>query len=498
MNIRKILEKIDYEVVSGNQETTEVSGLQYDSRKLNSGELFVCIKGMRVDGHDFAESVYEKGCRAFLCEHKLDLPPDAFQAVTKDTRLALAYAAAAFYDYPGDKLKLIGVTGTKGKTTTSVLLQEILEKNGKKCGYIGSNGFILNKKHVDIGSTTPESLELQKYLAAMVFEGATHGVIEVSSQALDYDRVKCLTFETCVFTNLSPDHIGKSEHSSYEAYRDAKKKLFRDYGCKNFVCNLDDHESEYMMKGLDCKIITYSIKDKAADFYGSDYAPFRDEKTLGISFNCTHENVYTPVKMQTPGEFSALNGLAAIAAAYCQGVSTKDSIRVIATTAVDGRFEIIQGLLGSTFVVDFAHNDISLTNALTALRQYNPTRLICVFGSVGGRTQVRRKGLGQAASALADYSIITSDSPDFEPPEQICAEIVSYYDKSKPYEVIIDRTEAIRRAVEMAGEGDIVLFAGKGNETYQLVNGVKLPFEESKVVKEMSKQVAEERKKKNA
>ena len=442
MILTKLFEKIEYTVLAGNASSVDVRCIEYNSMKIRGGELFVCLPGARVDGHSFAKSAYNAGCRAFLCERPVELPSDAFIAVTPDTRSALAEISATFYGYPAEKLHIIGVTGTKGKTTTALLIQSILENSGIPCAYIGSNGVIINGRHVETVNTTPESRELQHYFATMVAEGVTHAAIEVSSQALEHNRVQGLDFDVCIFTNLSPDHIGEGEHASFEEYRDAKRKLFSDYVTKLAVINADDEASEYMVRGAGVPTVTFSMKGDA-DFSGSGCDIYRDETSLGITFACENGGTITKVTMRTPGLFSASNGLAAIAACSYFGVSVESSAEILARTPVNGRFEVVDGLAGRTFIVDYAHNGLSLTSALKVLRQYDPTRLICVFGSVGGRTRGRRRELAEAASALADYCIITSDNPDFEEPSEITDEIVNYFDKSTPYEVIVDREKAV-------------------------------------------------------
>ncbi len=484
MILTKLFEKIDCTVLRGDAGAVSVERIEYNSKKVRAGELFVCLVGARAAGHDYAMSAYDAGCRAFLAERPIDVPDDAFVAVTPDTRSALAKISATFNGYPAEKISIIGVTGTKGKTTTALLIQSILEKSGTPCAYIGSNGVIINGTHTETVNTTPESAELQHYFASMVREGVYHAVIEVSSQALDHNRVEGINFDVCVFTNLSPDHIGTGEHASFEEYKAAKRKLLTDYNCKLAVYNADDEASAYMTEGLSCPTVSFSMKDENADYYGSGAEKYIDETSLGIRFDVTSAGKTCSVKMRTPGAFSAHNGLAAIAVCryYGKGVST--SAEILERTPVNGRFELVDGIPGRTFIIDYAHNGLSLTSALKVLREYDPARLICVFGSVGGRTQVRRRELAEASSALADYSIISSDNPDFEPPMDVIDEILTYFDKSKPYEVIVDREEAVRRAVDMAEEGDIVLFAGKGHETYQLVRGAKVPFSEREIIKD--------------
>lgn len=468
--------------IAGDTEGISIEKIEYDSRKAGGGMMFVCLPGVRFDGHSFAAQVYENGCRVFLCERRLEaLPSDAVQIMVENTRLALSDLAKVFYDNAADRLKIIGVTGTKGKTTTSILISNILNGAGVKCAYIGSNGVTIGGKHYETVNTTPESLELHRFFRMMVDDGTTHVVMEVSSQALMHYRVRGLRFEAVLFTNLSPDHIGTGEHASFEEYRDAKRLLFTEYESKTAIFNADDEFSSYMTADYMGKKVSYGIRNDA-DFTASDIEPFRSATALGIDFMCAHNGEIVPVRLRTPGDFSVYNGLCAIAAASVMGIGAEKAASVLKTASITGRFEIVDALDGITFLIDYAHNGLSLTSALRFLREYDPRRLICVFGSVGGRTQNRREELALAASALADYSIITSDNPDYEDPDAIIDEIMEHFDQSKPHEIITDRTEAVKKAVRIAKEGDIVLFAGKGHETYQLICGKKVPFSERQII----------------
>jgi len=464
----------------------EIERIEYNSRVAREGDLFVCLTGARRDGHEFAPMAYENGVRAFLCERPIDLPYDAVQVVTDDTRAALAIISADFYGRPADKLKVIGITGSKGKTTTALLVKEILCAAGKNCAYIGSNGVIINNKHTETVNTTPESLVLHRYFRMMLDEGVEYAVLEVSSQALMHNRVDGIPFAAVAYTNLSPDdHIGEGEHANYEEYRDAKKRLFESDRFDSPFCifNADDKEAEYMVSDSRGELISYSMKGNGKI---CAYSPrrYRSETSLGIEFDCSFDGVTIPVKLMSPGEFSAYNGLCAMALCSCFDVSCDFSARVLANTPVQGRFEIVEGTPGVTFIIDYSHSGFSLTKALTTIKEYEPERIICVFGSVGGRTQCRRQELALAASKYADYSIITSDNPDFEDPENVIAEIAFHMGKGAQFECVTDRGEAIRRAVSMARRGDVVLFAGKGHETYQLICGEKVPFSEREVIEE--------------
>ncbi|MBR3640291.1 MAG: UDP-N-acetylmuramoyl-L-alanyl-D-glutamate--2,6-diaminopimelate ligase, partial [Clostridia bacterium] len=414
-----------------------------------------------------------------------ELPDDAIQVCVRDTRKEHAVVSAVLRGHPAYSLHVIGVTGTKGKTTTALLIRSILSGAGVHCAYIGSNGVIINGEHIDSPNTTPESCELQKYFRMMIDAGVRYVALEVSSQALDHFRVYGIPFDVAVFTNLYRDHIGEGEHSSFEEYKAAKTKLFTDYKKNLTVTNLDDPNSDSVTGGdAVTPRLSYSISDPRADYYADQIKPFRDSTSLGISFLCHHGEETVPIKLKSPGKFSVSNALAAVASVAKYGIDLKTAAKILSDTTVTGRFEVVDGLEGRTFIIDYAHNGISLESALSVLREYSPERIICVYGSVGGRTRERRRELAEAASQYADYSIITSDNPDFEPPSVIADEIASYLKKEAKYEIITDRDEAVRRAVRISREGDVVLFAGKGHERYQLIEGVKVPFSERSIIEE--------------
>lgn len=462
--------------------SADINDIVYDSREAAAGTLFFCLPGARFDGHSFAGAAYAAGCRAFVVEHHVDLPEDAIQIKVESARHALALMSAEFYGNPADSLVLIGITGTKGKTTTSILIRETLNNCGIKAAYIGGNGVIFGNTHLETVNTTPESRELQRYFRMMVDNGVTHVAMEVSSQALAYNRVDGIKFDIVVYTNLSPDHISPTEHKTFDEYRDAKKRLFTEFGAAHFVCNIDDENARYMLADSPIPdVVTYAI-GRPADYVGCDAVPFREDAYLGIDFEVLHNGVKTGIRMNTPGEFSVYNGLAALAVCGICGINLRSCSDAMKNITVLGRFELVNALPDITFVIDYAHNGLSLRSALRVLREYNPGRLICVFGTIGGRAFDRRAELAEAASEYADLSIITSDNPDREEPEKIIADIVEHYDKSKLYTVIVDREEAVRFAVRIARAGDIVLFAGKGHENYQLIDGKKQPFSERSII----------------
>ena len=467
--------------IRGSTAGRTIGKVEYDSRKADPSTLFFCLPGARADGHDYAPSAYEAGCRAFVVERFLPLPEDAVQFRVTDAREALAYISARFYGDPAKDLCIIGVTGTKGKTTTSLLISDILSSCGIPCAYIGTNGVVIGGEHFETVNSTPESRELHRFFAMMRDRGFTHVAMEVSSQALDHARVKGIPFDTVIFTNLTEDHVSPTEHATFEDYRDAKRKLFRDYGAKHVIANADDPYTLYMTEGVWDRTVTYGI-DAPADYTAADIVRYRDETCLGVEFEMTAHGKTTHVRLRQPGRFSASNGLAAIAAADCLGIPPEKAAEAAAKLSVRGRMEMVDAIPGITFIIDYAHNGVSLVSALTELRAYHPDRLVCVFGCIGGRTYHRRRELAEAASSLADFTVITSDNPDFEDPRDIIEDVMQYFDRSKLYVTIPDREEAVRFAVRTARRGDIVLFAGKGHENYQIVRGEKVPFSERAVL----------------
>ena len=462
----------------------EITSIAYSSREAGPGSLFFCLRGASSDGHDFAADAYSRGCRAFVVEREIALAGDDVAVIrVADSRETLALMSAAFYGYPADSLKVIGITGTKGKTTSAHMLRSILEAAGRPCAYVGTSGVIIGKKTYETKNTTPESRDLQAYFREAADAGIEYAVIEVSSQALAHHRVDGVTFAAAAFLNLSEDHVGGVEHPTFEDYRYSKSRLFSEHSPAFAVYNADDAESAYMLEKCAAPRCSFSLSDGGGDFFAKDIRPYRDETTLGVEFTlCAPRGEQTAIRVCQPGRFSAANALAAIALADHFGVSAASAAGTLATASVPGRCEIVPGLPGRTFVIDYAHNGVSLAASLSVLREYAPTRLIAVFGSVGGRTKGRRAELAHAASTLADLAIVTSDNPDFEPPEDIIRDILAAWDGSAPYIAIPDRAEAVREAVALSEPGDIVLFAGKGHETYQLICGERVPFSEREII----------------
>jgi len=462
----------------------EIDRICDDSRAVSAGALFVAVEGAVSDGHDYLLSAYKLGCRAFVAEKKADiLPDDAAVAVFEDSRKALALLSAKILGEPAKKLTLIGITGTKGKTTTALMLKGIMCKAGINTGYIGSNGVIYGDVALeDTKNTTPGSLELNKHLANMVSAGVTHAVLEVSSQALFMNRVFGMRFDTVIFTNIGrDDHIGGAEHPSFEHYTECKRTLFFDHGAKYMIANIDDEFAEYMTPPT-MTPITVSL-NKNADYTAKDICSTNENGILGTTAVCTANGEEYSAFLRLPGKFNVMNAMSAVAAAECYGIDPKLSFRILRDISVSGRFESVPVASDRVFVIDYAHNGLALRSVLSSLREYEPKRLICVFGSVGGRTQSRRKPLGDAAAEFCDIAIITADNPDYESQSNIAADILKSFENSSCQAIAIDdREKAIKFALANSRAGDIILFAGKGHEKYQLVEGKKEYFCERELI----------------
>ncbi len=478
-----------------------IHSLCYHSREANEHAVFFCLVGKTSDGHTYAPSAYRAGCRIFIVEQFLDLPSDALQVMVPNAREALADCAAAFYDHPEKSLRLIGLTGTKGKTTIAILTREVLCAAGIPTGYIGTCGVDFSDEHYDTVNSTPESADIYRYLAMMRDTGMKACTLEISSQALWMKRIRGLSFDTTLFVNLSRDHIGGVEHPDMNHYRACKKKLFSDYASRHVVVNRDDAETAYMLEDLPSgedapQVLSFSVISDSiesdvvpATFTAYDIHAGRMGARIGVCFQCRRNNQslgewFLPM----PGSFNVQNVLGVLTVACeCFGVSLECARAALEEVSVPGRFETVThpGLPRVTFVIDYAHNGISLSSILDALRGYNPRRLIALFGSVGGRTYERRRDLAEAAAGRCDLCILTSDNPACEPPEEILRDIDEAFPAGAcPRLLIPDRADAIRRAVELAREGDIILLAGKGHENYQLLGTVKVPFSERSVLLE--------------
>ena len=458
----------------------EIADLAYDSRKAKENTMFVCLTGARTDGHIFAKNAYDTGCRLFLCEKPIDVPADATVLRCADTRAALAVCACNFFRHPCRDIRVIGITGTKGKTTTAHIVKAVLDKAGIPTGIIGTVGAAYCDKVLPTVNTTPESYELQKLLRMMADAGCKAAAIEVSSLGLKFHRVDGLQFDTAVFTNLSPDHIGTNEHDSFEEYAGWKKQLF--FHCDYAVLNADDPFSETIAQDCPCPKTTYGF-DPKADFRLLNAARSKRNHQLGVQCDASVQGTPFSFFLSLPGVVNAANAMAAVAVAKRFGVAADVAAAALEAVHVKGRGEVVETHTPYSVIIDYAHNGVSLKSIIDTAKAYEHNRIIALYGSVGSRTEIRRKELGLVSGALCDLSILTSDDPDFEDPAQIIAEIARYVEEAGGKHVDIpDRAEAIRYALSIAEPGDILIFAGKGHEAFMKVRGEKLPFSEKNVI----------------
>ena len=465
----------------------EITTLTDHSEKTNAESVFVCIRGARFDGHTLAPRAYERGCRIFVAEEPLELPPDACVLLTGNSRKTLSELACTLWGDPSRNMHVIGITGTKGKTTTATMLAHILNSVGIPAGYIGTNGISYGSVKKETANTTPDPLTLQGTLADMYRSGIRAVVMEVSSQGLMQSRVAGMQFGTVLFTNLYLDHVGTSEHPTFEHYRATKHSLFTDFASPNAVWNIDDPATPLMRIGCTALRNLTVSGTQTADYLAQNMRPLRDDAGLFSLFRLIADNEELECRLRLLGEHNVYNALQAAAVAHSIfQVPLAMTVAALEKLTIRGRGECIPLPNGALCVIDYAHNGDSLRQLLTSLRSYHPSRLICLFGSVGERTQLRRRELGEVAAELADLSILTSDNPGSEDPMQIIEEIAAAFgDRRKAYIKIPDRMDAIRCAVSMLAKDDILVLAGKGHEEYQLIGREKVPFSEREIIREM-------------
>ena len=487
MRLSELLEGIDHEVLKGDA-YVGIQGISMDSREVKEGFAFVCIRGAVRDGHEFIDEALRAGAIALVIDRREDtvLEKANLRAVTvvytKDSRAALAHMAAAWHGYPAQKLITIGITGTKGKTTTSYMIKSILENAGRKVGLIGTNEVIIGRKHLPARNTTPDALTLHGLMDEMVRAGLDTLVMEVSSQAIKLRRTEGILFDYGIFTNLSPDHIGAAEHRDFREYLECKQALFRQ--CKVGLVNGDDPYHEEITDHCICSVETYGFGEECS-LRAGDLRYERQDGKLGISFRITglmDFDVYLPL----PGRFSAYNALAAVGICRHFRVRESDILRSLRSIKIKGRIEAVDGPMGYTVLIDYAHNPMALASLLETLRQYHPGRLICLFGCGGDRPIMRRRLMGQISGRLADLTVVTDDNPRSEDPAVIRGQIWEGVRETGGEGVIIpDRRDAIRYCLNLAKEGDIIVLAGKGHETDQEIRGVSVDMDERKIVQEI-------------
>ena len=456
---------------------TKIAAVEYDSRKVCKGALFFCISGFKTDGHLYAPEAVAKGAAALMVTHRLKL--DVPQIVVEDARRAMALIAREFYGRPDERLKMVGITGTNGKTTTTYMIKSVLEHAGKKTGLIGTIINMIGQQELPTERTTPESPDLFALLARMADEGCEAVVMEVSSHSLALGRVSGITFEVGVFTNLTQDHL--DFHETFDRYRAAKKKLF--YACRTAAVNTDDGAADYMMDGIEIDWRTYGIKEKADVF-----AKNIEITPRGVTYDLCYGTAMLPLSIRIPGIFSVYNSLSAATACMLLG-EKPEAIKtgLEAMPSVAGRFEVLDtGERPYTIILDYAHTPDSLENTLRTVASFARGRIIPVFGCGGDRDRGKRPIMGEIAGTLSTFAVITSDNPRTEDPLSIIRAVEEGMKRTEcPYICIENRREAIWYAIDNAQANDVIVLAGKGHETYQEVNGVKHPFDEKVVVAEL-------------
>lgn len=481
ISLTKLMEKLEYEVLCGKKEQ-QILSLVYDSRKVEEDSVFVCISGALFDGHKFIDEVIEKGAKAVVVEQDVEERDGVTILKVKDTRYALALMSAAWFGYPAEEMKIIGITGTKGKTTTSYMVKSVLEAAGYETGLIGTIEILYGDVQIHSEHTTPESYELQKYFRAMADAGCEYVVMEVSSQALKLSRTAGIFFAIGVFTNLEPDHIAPNEHASFEEYLQCKSLLFRQCGLGIF--NRDDEHFEEILKGHTCRVETFGFSEEA-DLRAEDMRLITGPGYLGVTYQVRGADEF-PVEVDIPGRFSVYNSLTAVAICRHFNVLVEKIQKAVKAAKVKGRIEMVKVSDEFTLMIDYAHNAMSLESLLTSLKEYKPKRLVCLFGCGGDRAKARRFEMGEVSGRLADFTILTSDNPRTEAPEAILKDIETGIKRTNgDYISIIDRKEAIKYAIENGRPGDVIVLAGKGHEDYQEINHVKYPMDERVLIQEI-------------
>ena len=479
--ISLLVQELEYELLQGSLEG-EISELVYDTRKVCKDAMFVCIVGTAFDSHEKAAEVAAAGAKVLIVSKEVEVPENVTVIKVADTRYALALISAAYFDYPANTLKVIGITGTKGKTTTTFMIKSILENAGYKVGLIGTIETIIGEQHIPANNTTAESYIVQEYFAEMLKAGCQICVMEVSSQGLMMHRTAGIPFEIGIFTNLAPDHIGPNEHSSFEEYAQCKGMLFKQ--CKVGIANADDENFDMVMKDHTCKLETIGFSEKA-DLRAGNVNLVGRPGYLGVTYDLSGLLNF-PVEIDIPGKFSVYNSLVAIAVCRHFDIERENIIEALKAAKAKGRIEQVKVSDDFMLLIDYAHNAMSLESLLSTLKEYHPERLVCLFGCGGNRSKLRRYEMGEVSGKMADLTIVTSDNPRFEEPQEIIDDIkIGLAKTDGKYVEIIDRKAAIKHAIENGRPGDVIVLAGKGHEDYQEIKGVKYPMDERVLIEEV-------------
>lgn len=506
MKLSQICKELEYQCLQGSMDI-EVRDIIYDSRKIAQDTMFVCMVGAVTDGHKYIPDAIEKGASVIVLEKEEEaaqIPEHITVLKVESARRALAYMSAALFDYPDRKLITIGLTGTKGKTTTTYMIKNVLEMAGKKVGLIGTIGALIGDEHIPSKNTTPESYELHRMFASMVEAGCEYVVMEVSSQGLKLDRTAGIIFDYGVFTNLSPDHIGPAEHDSFEEYLGCKSLLFRQ--CKVGIVNADDEHCEEILERHICEVRRFSTRSAEEmaealqlapenmapiDLRASNIGFINEDGKLGMHF--TVEGVMScDAKVHIPGRFSVYNSLVTMLVCHLAGISEEAILEGLSKVQVKGRVEMLPVSKDYYLIIDYAHNEVSTRSVLTTLLEYHPKRLICVYGGGGNRSKLRRYDMGEVTGEMADLCVLTCDNPRDEDIRDINKDIqVGLARSNGKFIEIDDRKEAIAYCITNAQPGDMIVLLGKGHEDYQEIKGVKYHFDEREAVAEILDEIKE-------
>ncbi len=482
MDLSLILKSLEYSFVK--EDKKEIEKIEYDSRKVKEGDLFVCIEGYATDGHKYAKKAYDNGAKVIVCEKDLeDLScyKDCTIIKVPDSRKALAIMASNYYGTPSKHIKIIGITGTNGKTTSTFMMKAILEKAGYKVGLLGTIANYIGNKKIESNRTTPESLELQKLFKDMVDEKVDYCVMEVSSHSLYLDRVYGVEFKEAIFTNLTVDHL--DFHKTFENYFNSKLILFKN--AQNSVINIDDSYGEKVLKKALGNKVTYGV-EKSCDLKAENL----HMHSRGVEFDTIFKNEKETIALNIPGKYNIYNALGSIGACLLEGISLQTIKEALGDISVPGRCEIVTKNydLGYDVIVDYAHTPDGLENILATAREFTKGRLISVYGCGGDRDRTKRPIMGKVGSDLSDIAIITSDNPRTEDPSLIIKDVLEGIEKDN-YIVVEGRRDAIKKAMEIAKENDVIVVAGKGHEDYQILKDRTIHFDEREVIEELIKEI---------
>ncbi len=507
MKLSQLLRQVTYRMIKGTEDTG-IQSVKCDSRLVGEGDVFVCIKGYETDGHRFLLQALERGAAAIIvqencpgcragawdpdcqkqdgkisCQGCWKYAEDITVVAVWDTRYALAVMASSYYGYPARRMKMIGITGTKGKTTAAYMIREGMLLGGHKTGLIGTVRIDTGKRTFTCCNTTPESVQIQEYLREMADSGCDSVVMEVSSQALKLHRTAGIYFDIGVFTNLGTDHIGPGEHADMEEYLQCKRKLF--FQCGTAVGNADDLHLEALWRRTPCSKILYGtgLLEKKPDYLASEISYIEGAHMLGTRCRVTGR-MDGELCLAMPGAFNVSNALAALAVLRYFQIPEHVIWNALEQVRIPGRMELLPDTGDCRILVDYAHNAMSLRQSLETLRAYRPGRLVVVFGCGGNRSRERRFTMGETAGKYADVTIITTDNPRYEPPEAIMKDIETGVKKTDgQYRMIADRQEAVGYAIKNRRPGDVILIAGKGHEDYQEIQGVRYPMDDRELVR---------------